>query len=217
MGHRLAFNRAKGAAGVVCPRCAAWNITPLEERWEAAEWCERRYSELRVRQQPPIIGFAGAPKRINPVRIGVPLLPEWASWRCGDQFRVRFRRNTRWVVSTDGALAARAKTPQAVPLQPSGPSRTKCYSFVVGPLLGASTPTSLRSGGKGPYPYGGRPLSLLISRPLAGKRNLRVIGRVPAPASLHFTPWFRASYPPGLLGKLLGNSPVRQGRWVAPV
>lgn len=35
MGRRLAFDGAKGRLWVVCRKCKRWNLTPLEERWEA--------------------------------------------------------------------------------------------------------------------------------------------------------------------------------------
>ena len=35
VGRRLAFDAAKGRLWVVCPACERWNLTPLEERWEA--------------------------------------------------------------------------------------------------------------------------------------------------------------------------------------
>ena len=40
VGRRLAFDSAKGRLWVVCRRCERWNLTPLEERWEAVETCE---------------------------------------------------------------------------------------------------------------------------------------------------------------------------------
>ena len=41
VGRRLAFDAAKGRLWVVCRKCQRWNLTPLEERWEAVETCER--------------------------------------------------------------------------------------------------------------------------------------------------------------------------------
>jgi hypothetical protein len=40
IGRRLAFDPAKGRLWVVCSHCGRWNLTPLEERWEAVEECE---------------------------------------------------------------------------------------------------------------------------------------------------------------------------------
>lgn len=37
VGRRLAFDSGKGRLWVVCRRCERWNLTPMEERWEAIE------------------------------------------------------------------------------------------------------------------------------------------------------------------------------------
>ena len=37
VGKRLAFDAAKGRLWVVCSHCERWNLSPLEERWEAIE------------------------------------------------------------------------------------------------------------------------------------------------------------------------------------
>jgi hypothetical protein len=39
VGRRLAFDPARGRLWVVCRACDRWNLTPLEERWEAIEQC----------------------------------------------------------------------------------------------------------------------------------------------------------------------------------
>ena len=49
IGRRLAYDEAKGRLWVVCRHCEKWNLTPLEERWEAIEECERYYRETRLR------------------------------------------------------------------------------------------------------------------------------------------------------------------------
>ncbi len=43
VGRRLAFDAAKGRLWVVCHHCGRWNLSPLEERWEAIEECERLF------------------------------------------------------------------------------------------------------------------------------------------------------------------------------
>ncbi len=45
VGRRLAFDPAKGRLWVVCTFCGRWNLTPLEERWEAVERCEQLYRD----------------------------------------------------------------------------------------------------------------------------------------------------------------------------
>ncbi len=44
LGRRLAFDAAKGRLWVVCRKCERWNLTPMEDRWEAIEQCEREFA-----------------------------------------------------------------------------------------------------------------------------------------------------------------------------
>ena len=99
IGRRLAFDSAKGRLWVVCPHCGRWNLTPLEERWEAVEECERRFRGLRQRAQTSNIGLARLPEGLELVRIGKPLLPEFAAWRYGREFG---RRRTRQILGATG-------------------------------------------------------------------------------------------------------------------
>ncbi|MEJ2205912.1 MAG: hypothetical protein P8170_17595 [Gemmatimonadota bacterium] len=61
VGQRLAFDAAKGRLWVVCRRCERWNLTPLEERWEAVETCEKIFRETRLRVSTENIGLARHP------------------------------------------------------------------------------------------------------------------------------------------------------------
>lgn len=92
VGRRLSFDQAKGRLWVVCRSCERWNLSPLEERWEAIEACERLFRGTRLRTSTENIGLARVPGGLELVRIGAPLRPELAAWRYGDQFGRR-RRN----------------------------------------------------------------------------------------------------------------------------
>jgi hypothetical protein len=92
VGKRLAFDAAKGRLWVVCPHCERWNLSPLEERWEAIEQAERLYRDTRRRVATDNIGLAKVRDGTTLVRIGEPLRPEFAAWRYGDQFGRRRRR-----------------------------------------------------------------------------------------------------------------------------
>jgi hypothetical protein len=92
VGRRLAFDSAKGRLWVVCPSCERWNLTPLEERWEAIEEAEKLYRGTRLRAATDQIGLARLRDGTELVRIGEPLRPEFAAWRYGDQFGRRRRR-----------------------------------------------------------------------------------------------------------------------------
>src|SRR5205823_13633552 len=83
VGRRLAFDPKKGRLWVVCTRCGRWNLTPLEERWEAIDECERLCRGMRRRMSTDNIGLAQFRGGFELVRIGPALLPEIASWRYG--------------------------------------------------------------------------------------------------------------------------------------
>ena len=102
VGRRLAFDAAKGRLWVVCRACQRWNLTPLEERWEAVETCEKLFRETRVRTSSENIGLARHAEGLELVRIGKPMRPEFAAWRYGDQFG---RRRRRTIVYTTGFFA----------------------------------------------------------------------------------------------------------------
>jgi hypothetical protein len=96
VGRRLAFDGEKGRLWVVCRKCERWNLTPLEERWEAIEECEREFRATRTRMSTDEIGLARLREGLELVRIGEPLRPEFAAWRYGDQFGRRRRRAMIW-------------------------------------------------------------------------------------------------------------------------
>jgi hypothetical protein len=83
VGNRLAFDPARGRLWVVCPSCDRWNLSPLDERWEAIEECERRFRATRLRFSTDNIGLAYLGEGLALVRIGPALKPEIAAWRYG--------------------------------------------------------------------------------------------------------------------------------------
>jgi hypothetical protein len=106
VGRRLAFHAEHGRLWVVCRKCERWNLTPIEERWEAIDECERLYRDTRARIATDQIGLArltDGKGRFDVVRIGRPQRPEFAAWRYGDQFG---RRRRRHLAMTGAALAA---------------------------------------------------------------------------------------------------------------
>ena len=106
VGRRLAFDAARGRLWVVCRKCERWNLTPLEERWEAVEDCERIFRGARMRVSTENIGLARHPEGLTLVRIGEPLRPEFAAWRYGDQFGKRRLRTGIGTAVVLGAAAA---------------------------------------------------------------------------------------------------------------
>jgi len=104
IGRRLAFDSRKGRLWVICADCSRWNLTPLEERWEAIEDCERMFRETLVRVSTDNIGLARVGDGLELIRIGSPLSPEFAAWRYGRHFSARRRK--KHVVAAAGIAAA---------------------------------------------------------------------------------------------------------------
>ncbi len=103
VGRRLAFDAAKGRLWVVCSACERWNLSPIDERWEAIEECERLFRETRLRVSTDNIGLAKLREGTTLIRVGDPQRPEMAAWRYGDQFHRRRRKHLAWVAG--GAVA----------------------------------------------------------------------------------------------------------------
>ena len=115
VGRRLAFDAAKGRLWVVCRKCQRWNLTPLEERWEAVEDCERIFRGTRMRASTENIGIARHREGLDLVRIGKPARGEFAAWRYGDQFRWRYRKAALAPFAGFGIGIAINSLPLAIP------------------------------------------------------------------------------------------------------
>lgn len=92
VGRRLVFDQERGRLWVVCRKCERWNLSPIEERWEAIETCERVFRETRLKVSTDQMGLARHREGLELVRVGKPQRPEFAAWRYGDQFGRRRKR-----------------------------------------------------------------------------------------------------------------------------
>lgn len=128
IGRRIAFDPGKGRLWVVCASCARWNLTPLEERWEAVEECERTFRGARLRASSPNIGLAHLRDDFELIRIGQPLRPEFAAWRYGSRFVHRWRASRFAPTPAVLGISEGAAVATAVGI---------AVSFAVNPLLGA--------------------------------------------------------------------------------
>jgi hypothetical protein len=109
VGRRLAFDQEKGRLWVICDACRRWNLSPLEERWEAIEECERAFHDTPQSFSTDNIGLARLPEGLELVRIGRPQRREFAAWRYGREFLKRRIRSlviagTQVAVSVGAAL-----------------------------------------------------------------------------------------------------------------
>ena len=118
VGRRLAFDVARGRLWVVCRKCRRWNLTPLEERWEAVEACERLFRATPLRASTDQIGLARHREGLELVRIGKPPRGEFAAWRYGDLFRRRLRQSVALapLPTAAGLLFAQVSPPVGVSL-----------------------------------------------------------------------------------------------------
>jgi hypothetical protein len=99
IGRRLAFDAAKGRLWVVCRRCTRWNLSPLEERWEAVEECERLFRGARLKVSTQNVGLARLLEGTELVQVGRPERAELAAWRYGEQLMRRHRRSMAQAVA----------------------------------------------------------------------------------------------------------------------
>ena len=118
VGRRLAFDSKRGRLWVVCVRCGRWNLSPLDERWQAIEQCERAYRSTTLRVSTDNIGLARLKEGLELVRIGSPLRPEFAAWRYGHRFGRR-RRKAQLIAGSGVAAAALASVALGPTLVPA--------------------------------------------------------------------------------------------------
>ena len=111
VGGRLAFDAEKGRLWVVCVRCTRWNLTPIDERHEAIEECERLFRGTFARVSTDNVGFARLRDGLELIRIGRPLRPEFAAWRYSEEF---FGRRHRSYLFAGAAVAAGGAASAAV-------------------------------------------------------------------------------------------------------
>ncbi len=117
VGRRLAFDETLGRLWVVCLQCGGWNLTPLDERWEAIEACERLFRSTSVRVSTENVSLAVVYGFLDLIRIGTPLRQELAIWRYADELLGRRRRaifkvsaraadQYGWLIGAGGLLGA---------------------------------------------------------------------------------------------------------------
>ena len=132
IGRRLAFDAAKGRLWVVCRTCERWNLTPLEERWEAVEECERAFRATKLRVSTDHIGLARLKGGTELVRIGEPQRPEMAAWRYGDQFGRRRRKQFAASVVMAAAIPIVGNVGIAAGLLGAGAAMPVLYAISIG-------------------------------------------------------------------------------------
>ena len=103
VGRSVAFDGVRGRLWAVCTRCARWNLSPIEKRWEAIEEAERAFRDTRLRAQSENVGLARLPDGTRLIRVGKALAGELAAWRYGHRLVSRHRR--RIAINTASVVA----------------------------------------------------------------------------------------------------------------
>ncbi len=93
VGRRLAFDAATGRLWVLCTACRAWNLAPIEERWEAVETAERLFEGAVVGASTENVALGRLRDGTELVRVGRVERPELAAWRYGKRLLRRFWGN----------------------------------------------------------------------------------------------------------------------------
>jgi transcription elongation factor Elf1 len=104
VGRKLAFDTTRGRLWVVCTRCGQWNLTPLEERWEALAECERLATNAEARSGGAEVALAQTTSGLELLRVGGMSNADIANWRYGRRIEAR-RRGLLWALMPLTSLA----------------------------------------------------------------------------------------------------------------
>jgi hypothetical protein len=109
IGRRLVYDTVRGRLWIVCLKCQEWSLTPLEERWEAIEECERLFSAATVhvsnRTTASTIGLAQCGD-VELLRIGDAPRDDIANARYGPRLLRRQARRRRLAIVAGAAAGA---------------------------------------------------------------------------------------------------------------
>src|SRR6266513_461321 len=97
VGRRLAFDEWKGRLWVICPKCARWNLAPLDDRLEQIEALARAANSGRVAAATEHVALIRW-QSYDLVRVGKPRRTEFATWRYGERLKARRREQLKFVV-----------------------------------------------------------------------------------------------------------------------
>jgi len=97
VGRRIAFDEWRGRLWVICPKCARWNLTPLDDRLERIETVARAAHDaklLAATEQVALLRW----QHYDFVRVGKPPRMELAPWRYGERLRARRQERLKYVI-----------------------------------------------------------------------------------------------------------------------
>src|SRR5439155_261040 len=85
-----ALDEWKGRLWVICPKCARWNLAPLDDRLEQIEALARAANSGRVAAATEHVALIRW-QSYDLVRVGKPRRMEFATWRYGERLKARRR------------------------------------------------------------------------------------------------------------------------------
>lgn len=94
---------------MVCGRCSRWNLSALEERWEAIEEADRSFTTSKIRVSTENIALARVAEGIDLIRIGRAERAEVTGWRYGSHLRRRRMKQYAYTgafIATAGTIVA---------------------------------------------------------------------------------------------------------------
>jgi len=97
VGRRFAFDEWKGRLWVVCPKCARWNLTPIDDRLEHIDSLARVVPDARLLARTEQIALFRW-EHYDLIQVGRPQRVEIAGWRYGERLRARNRERARVVI-----------------------------------------------------------------------------------------------------------------------
>jgi hypothetical protein len=92
VGRRIAFDTRRGRLWVICAKCGQWNLTPIEERWEALEECDRLAASAEARSGAANTELAVTASGLELLRVGAMSDTDIANWRYGRRIDERRKR-----------------------------------------------------------------------------------------------------------------------------
>jgi hypothetical protein len=118
IGARVAWDASRGRLWAICGQCGRWNLSPLEERWEALDECERAFRTAGQIIGTEHIGRVRHASGLELVRIGAAPRVEFAAWRYGAALLRRWWRTRveNWATSGAGFAASALSAPVTWPI-----------------------------------------------------------------------------------------------------
>jgi hypothetical protein len=92
VGRRIAFDTERGRIWVICSACGQWNLTPIEERWEALAECEALARSAEATSAGAEAALAQTASGLELLRVGGMSYGDIANWRYGLRAAERQRR-----------------------------------------------------------------------------------------------------------------------------